>query len=131
MSNDSNTERARLEDQVRGYFGGHPVHFQYHEMQGLVQLDLTTENPRHRQNFLFHQSTGAHAIQALEDMLDYIREHRALEPTYTIQWRAFGEPELQTSYFSAPNVMAALDKFFYGRDVHSITVFSINLNPLS
>ena len=94
-------------------------------------MALITENPRHNQRFLFHQSEGATDIQALEEMLEYIREHRALEPSYTIQWRAFGDAELHTSYFSAPNVLAALDKFFYGRDVHSITVFSVNLNPIS
>lgn len=131
MSNDFSTEQERLEEQVRMYFGAHPPLFQYAEEGGLVRLALMTENPRHSQQFLFHQSTGANAIQALESMLEYIREHRAQEPTYTIQWRAFGEAELHTSYFSAPNILGAMDKFFHGRDLHAITVFSVMLNPLS
>jgi hypothetical protein len=131
MSNNLSTEKDHLEDQVRTYFGSTPPTFQYHVSGGLTQLDLMTTNPRHQQEFLFHQSTGANPIQALESLLEYIREHRALEPTYTIQWRAFDASELNTSYFSAPNILGALDKFFHGRDVHSITVFSVTLNPLS
>jgi hypothetical protein len=131
MSNDFSTEQERLEAQVANYFGAMPPRFDYTVEGGLTHLALMTNNPRHNQEFLFHQSSGAHAVQALESMLEYIREHRALEPTYTIQWRAFNETELHTSYFSAPNIMGALDKFFHGRDVHAITVFSVTLNPLS
>lgn len=131
MSIDPRTEQQRLEDVIRAYFLPHAPHFEYEARGGAVHLALITENPRHNQRFLFHSTEGASAVQALEAMRDYIREHRALEPSYTLQWRAFGDPELHTSYFSAPNILAALDKFFYGRDVHSITVFSVNLNPLS
>ena len=131
MSNDFVTEQERLEGQVRTYFGAHPPLFKYEEDGGVVHLALMTENPRHNQQFLFHKSSGANAIQALESLLEYVREHRAQEPTYTIQWRAFSETELHTSYFSAPNILGALDKFFHGRDVHAITVFSVTLNPLS
>ncbi len=131
MSNDFVTEQDRLENQVRTYFGALPPLFQYNEVGGVVHLALMTENPRHNQQFLFHKSSGANAIQALESLLEYIREHRSQEPTYTIQWRAFGESELHTSYFSAPNILGALDKFFHGRDLHAITVFSVTLNPLS
>lgn len=131
MSNDFVTEQDRLENQVRTYFGALPPLFQYEEVGGVVHLALMTENPRHNQQFLFHKSSGANAIQALESLLEYIREHRSQEPTYTIQWRAFGESELHTSYFSAPNILGALDKFFHGRDLHAITVFSVTLNPLS
>lgn len=131
MSNDFSTEQERLEALVSNYFGALPPAFEYLVEGGVTALALMTENPRHNQHFLFHKSTGANAIQALEAMLEYIRDHRALEPTYTIQWRAFGETELHTSYFSAPNILGALDKFFHGRDVHTITVFSVTLNPMS
>jgi len=131
MTSDPRTEQVRLEDAVRAYFLPHAPRFDYVEQNGRVSLALVTENPRHNQRFLFHQTEGATAVQALEALLAYIREHRALEPSYTIQWRAFDDPELHTSYFSAPTILSALDKFFYGRGVHSITVFSVNLNPLS
>ena len=131
MTSDPRTEQERLQDGISAYFVPHAPHFAFEQREGKVHLALITENPRHNQRFLFHQSEGATDIQALEEMLEYIREHRALEPSSTIQWRAFGDAELHTSYFSAPNVLAALDKFFYGRDVHSITVFSVNLNPIS
>jgi hypothetical protein len=131
MNLDQQTEKQRLEQTVIAYFAPQPPEFKYDRVGGVVTLSLMTSNPRHSQRFLFHQCQGANEVQALEEMLSYIREHRALEPTYTVQWRAFGEQELHTSYFSAPNVLMALDKFFYGRDVHAVTVFSVMLNPLS
>ena len=51
-------------------------------------------------------------------MLDYTQTHRDRELSYTIQWRVAGETELHTSYFSAGNILMALDKFFAGRDPH-------------
>lgn len=131
MESDSLNENKRLEELIARYFGSSHPDFQYEIIGGLTALILTTSNPRHQQRFLFHKTEGASKKQALEEMLDYIREHRSSEPTYTVQWRTFGETELQTSYFSAPNILGALDKFFYGRDLHTITVFSVTLNPLS
>ncbi len=130
-TNDPEGEIQRLEEAVMKTFGAVAPSLDYSEMNGVVELTVTTSNPRHQQRFLFHRSNGATKRQALEDMLDYIREHRGAEPTYTIQWRAFGDTELHTSYFSAPNILGALDKFFFGRDLHVITVFSVTLNPLS
>lgn len=130
-SMDTAAEVARLEEAIAKYFGASVPNFEYTEADGVVQLAVTTANPRHQQRFLFHKTSGASQRQALEDMLDYIRDHRGAEPTYTIQWRTFGDVELHTSYFSAPNILGALDKFFYGRDLHTITVFSVTLNPLS
>jgi len=130
-SMDTAAEITRLEEAIAKYFGSSTPNFESKEEDGVVHLAVTTANPRHQQRFLFHRTSGATKRQALEDMLDYIRDHRGAEPTYTIQWRAFGDLELHTSYFSAPNILGALDKFFYGRDLHTITVFSVTLNPLS
>jgi hypothetical protein len=38
---------------------------------------------------------------------------------------------LNTSYFRASNVVDALQKLYYGRDMNTITVFSVVLNPVS
>ena len=38
---------------------------------------------------------------------------------------------LHTSYFSAKNILGALDKLYFDRDPNTITVFSVNLNPLA
>jgi len=131
MNSDPRTEQQRLEATVAAYFAPQSPDFQFEHVGGVVRLALITSSPRHTQRFLFHRSEGATEVQALEAMLDYIREHRDLEPTYTVQWRALGESELHTSYFSAPNIQVALDKFFYGRDLHAVTVYSVMLNPLS
>jgi len=48
-----------------------------------------------------------------------------------LQWSARGDRELQTSYFRAHNVYEALDKLYFSRDLNTITVFSVVLNPSS
>ena len=128
----ANSENAeRIENEIKGYFGTHQIEFIEEKKEGVIDVALVTTNAQHGQKFLFHKSKGAYRQQALEALLDYIREHKAKECTYTIQWRAINEKELHTSYFCAPNILAALEKFFFGRDVHSITVFSVSLNPIS
>tara|TARA_Y100000739_G_C20575164_1_gene449868 strand:+ start:333 stop:725 length:393 start_codon:yes stop_codon:yes gene_type:complete len=122
---------GRIENEIREYFGTHQVEFIEEKIEGVVEIALVTTSSHHGQKFLFHKSRGAYRQQALESLLDYIREHKAKECVFTIQWRALKDKELNTSYFSAPNIQAALDKFFFGRDLHSITVFSVSLNPLS
>ena len=129
IANSENTER--VENEIRGYFGTHQIEFIEERLEGVIEVALVTTSSHHGQKFLFHKACGAFRQQALESLLDYIREHKAKECTYTIQWRALNETDLHTSYFSAPNIQAALDKFFFGRDLHSITVFSVSLNPIS
>jgi hypothetical protein len=67
----------------------------------------------------------------LGKMLAYVQRYRDIESSYTIQWQARGDKELQTSYFRAHNVYEALDKLYYGRDLNTITVFNVVLNPSS
>ena len=123
--------KKRIENEIRGYFGNHQINFIEEKLEGIVEIALVTTSAHHGKKFLFHKTRGAYRQQALESLLDYISEHKAKECVYTVQWRAMNETELHTSYFSAPNIQAALDKFFFGRDLHSITVFSVSLNPIS
>ena len=127
----SNENTERIENEIRGYFGTHQVEFIEEKLEGIIEVALATTSAHHGQKFLFHKCRGAYRQQALESLLDYIREHKAKESVFTIQWRAINDDELHTSYFCAPNIQAALDKFFFGRDLHSITVFSVSLNPIS
>ena len=128
----ANSEKTkRIENEIRGYFGNHQINFIEEKLEGIVEIALVTTSAHHGKKFLFHKTRGAYRQQAIESLLDYIREHKAKECVYTVQWRAMNETELHTSYFSAPNIQAALDKFFFGRDLHSITVFSVSLNPIS
>ena len=129
IANSENTER--IENEIKRYFGTHQVEFIEENQEGVIEVALVTTNAQHGQKFLFHKSKGAYRQQALVALLDYIREHKAKECTYTIQWRAINDKVLHTSYFCAPNIQAALEKFFFGRDVHSISVFSVSLNPIS
>jgi hypothetical protein len=92
---------------------------------------LITINPKHNQAFLFQSVTAAEKVDTLKKMLDYVRHTKEKENSYTIQWVANSEKELHTSYFRASNVMDALQKLYYGRDMNTITVFSVVLNPIS
>lgn len=124
---------ARLEREIQQYLGLEPaqLQFEFRELEGLTRLDLITMNPRHEQSFLFRYETGRDKVQCLEKMLAYVRSYRDTESSYTLQWRARGDRELQTSYFRAHNMYEALDKLYFDRDLNTITVFSVVLNPSS
>ena len=100
IASSENTER--IENEIRGYFGTQQIEFIEERLEGVIEVALVTTSSHHGQKFLFHKSRGAYRQQALEALLDYIREHKAKECTYTLQWRAINEVELHTSYFSAP-----------------------------
>lgn len=130
---DKNIEIARLQGEIENYIGLGPgsIVFDYEEVDQLTELRVITVNPRHRQSFLFHITAGRDKVEALKEMVDYVKSYKEKESSYTIQWRIKGEDHLNTSYFSAKNVLGALDKLYHGRDANSITVFSVILNPIS
>ena len=126
-------EAARIQQEIKDYLGlrSSDLVFEYGSVDGKVKLDLITINPRHNQAFLFHSETGSDKVDALRKMLSYVQRYKEKENSYTIQWVVKGGKELHTSYFKAPNVMDALQKLYYGRDMNTITVFSVVLNPIS
>lgn len=130
---DKNIEIAGIQQEIEKYIGLGPgsIVFDFDEVDRNVELRVITVNPRHRQSFLFHQTSGRDKVEALKEMMEYLKKYKAKESSYTIQWRIKGEDHLNTSYFSAKNVLGALDKLYYGRDPNSITVFSIILNPMT
>ena len=130
---DIHVEAARIQQEIKDYLGlrTSDLVFEYSTIEGKVKLDLITVNPRHNQAFLFHSETGAEKVDALKKMLAYVQKYKEKENSYTIQWVAKGETELHTSYFRAGNILDALQKLYYGRDMNTITVFSVVLNPIS
>ncbi|HLT74812.1 MAG TPA: hypothetical protein VKZ68_06990 [Ohtaekwangia sp.] len=130
---DIHVEAARIQQEIKDYLGlrTSDLVFEYSTIDGKVKLDLITVNPRHNQAFLFHSETGAEKVDALKKMLAYVQKYKEKENSYTIQWVAKGETELHTSYFRAGNILDALQKLYYGRDMNTITVFSVVLNPIS
>ena len=126
-------EAARIQQEVKNYLGlrTSDLVFEYSAQDGKIKLDLITINPRHNQAFLFHSETGTDKLDALRKMLDYVQNYKEKENSYTIQWVAKTDKELHTSYFKASNIMDALQKLYYGRDMNTITVFSVVLNPVS
>ncbi len=134
MTRDRNLEIARLQKEIGDHIGAgqNSLVFNFEEGQGgSCKLFLITINPRHNQSFLFHATEGPEKLEALRNMLDYVRTYKERTSSYTVQWSAKGDNSLQTSYFRAKNVLEALDKLFYDRDPNSITVFSVILNPIS
>jgi hypothetical protein len=133
-SQDIHVEVARLQREIKNHLGlsSNALNFEYTQLDGgKAKLDLITINPRHNQSFLFHTETGYDKVDVLKKMLEYVRDFREKESSYTIQWIANGEKELHTSYFRASGVYSALDKLYYGRDMNQITVFSVVLNPVA
>jgi hypothetical protein len=130
---DSNVELAKLQNDILEHLGlsQENVIFEFVSVENKVRLDLITINPKHQQSFLFHQEVGVDKVDAAHKMLDYVRSYKEKENSYTIQWMKRGDLELQTSYFRANNVYGALDKLNYGRDMNTITVYSVVLNPVS
>lgn len=130
---DMHVEAARIQQEIKDYLGlrTSDLIFEYSPLEGKIKLDLITINPRHNQAFLFHSETGMDKVEALKKMLSYVQNYKEKEHSYTIQWVAKGEKELHTSYFRAGNIMDALQKLYYGRDMNTITVFSVVLNPIS
>ncbi len=133
MTLDKNIEMANLQLEIGSYIGlgQNSLIFHFDEGPNRVILRLITANPRHNQSFLFHTTEGANKVEALRHMLEYVRNYKEAESSYTIQWSLKGENQLQTSYFRAKNILSALDKLYFDRDPNSITVFSVTLNPLS
>ena len=126
-------EAARIQQEIKDYLGlrTSDIVFEYSINEGKTRLDLITINPRHNQAFLFHSEVGLDKIEVLKKMLNYVQSYKEKESSYTIQWVAKGGKELHTSYFKAANIMDALQKLYYGRDMNTITVFSVVLNPIS
>ena len=126
-------EAARIQQEIKDYLGlrTSDLVFEYTNVEGKVRLDLITINPRHNQAFLFHSETGSDKVDALKKMLSYVQSYKEKENSSTIQWVVKGGKELHTSYFKAGNIMDALQKLYYGRDMNTITVFSVVLNPIS
>lgn len=126
-------EAARIQQEIKDYLGlrSSDLVFEYTYPDGRVKLDLITVNPRHNQAFLFHIENGSDKVEALKKMLAYVQSYKEKENSYTIQWVVKGGKDLHTSYFRAGNVLDALQKLYYGRDMNTITVFSVVLNPIS
>ncbi len=129
---DIHVEAARLQKSIEEYLGieGSLI-FDYLTEENKIKLNLITINTRHNQSFLFHSLLGVDKIDALQKMLEYVKNFREKESSYTVQWRTKTDKELQTSYFRARNMYEALDKLYYHRDVNSITVYSIVMNPMA
>ena len=127
-------EEEKLKSDIQSFLGGldtNSLNFDFIPNENKVQLNLMTQNPRHHQSFLFHAVIGYDNVDALKRMLEYVKQYKVSETSFTIQWSEKDSKELITSYFRARNLPEAIDKFLFGRDVNSRIIFSVVLNPLS
>ncbi|UZR93218.1 hypothetical protein [Chondrinema litorale] len=131
-STDFHVEIARIQTAIEKHLGmeGNLI-FDFTNTENNIKLNLITVNPRHNQSFLFHSVIGLDKIEALNKMLEYVKKYKEEESSYTIQWRIIGDKDLHTSYFRAKNMYDALDKLYYNRDINSISVYSIVMNPVT
>jgi hypothetical protein len=133
MTIDKNIEIAHLQSEISKYIGlgENSLVFHFEEQGRSTVLRLITVNPRHNQSFLFHTVESASKVESLRLMLEYVKNYKEEESSFTIQWTVKGDNNLHTSYFRAKNILSALDKLYYDRDPNSITVFSVMMNPIS
>ncbi len=131
MTTDVHVAAAKLQKAIEEHLGvdGGGLVFDFSHEANQVKLNLITVNPRHNQSFLFHTEVGTDRLDALTKMLDYLKKYRDKENTYTIQWRSGKAGELHTSYFRARHIYEALDKLYFGRDLATITVYNVAMNP--
>ena len=124
---------SQIEDKIANSLSikSNQLIFEYHEMPDYVDLDLFTVNEVHKQQFFFHSTEGRDKIEALELMLKYANNKLFIEDSFTIQWKIKGDTEIHQSHFRAINMMDALDKFYFGRSISSIVIYSIVLNPIA
>ena len=129
-ASEQNIEINRLQKEIEKYIAlkQSNIIFDFHNQ---IVLDVVTVNPRHHQSFLFHSTEGSTKVEALTKMLNYIKEYKDKESSYTIQWSLKDKQELHTSYFMANNIMMAIEKCFYGNDPSSMVIFSVVLNPIT
>jgi hypothetical protein len=130
---DNNIVIKDLEIEISKHLGIHLENliFDFEVLANGCNLNLITINPQHKQSFLFKSIQADNKISALNSMLKYVKEYKDIEQSFTIQWSLKNENELHTSYFRAGNIFQALEKFSFGRDMNSIIVFSVVLNPIS
>lgn len=131
MSSDIHVEVARIQKDIEDYLvvQGSLI-FDYQDEEGKTRLNLITVNKRHNQSFLFHSELGVDKTDALRKMQEYVRGFKT-KSSFTIQWVSPDHKELQTSYFRGRNIYEALDKLYFGRDVNTITVYSVVMNPVT
>jgi hypothetical protein len=107
------------------------LEFGYYKDGEKSVLNLVTISERHNQKFLFHRATGFGEMDVAMKMLDYVKNHRRIKNSYTIQWSLADEHELHTSYFRGKDIYDVLDKFYFGKDINSTIIFHLSLNPVA
>ena len=132
MNADDTLKTINAEKEIQQYLGqdsSHIVNFKYEFRDGKMHVYVETINPKYNQMFLFHSEVGIDKQDALQKMLDYVKNARDKEDSFTFQWCPTGERGVRTSYFSGTSIEEALAKFRYGRDRNKTTIFLISLNP--
>ena len=130
---DVHIELAKIQKEIEEHLGleKDTMVFEFSQVDGNARLNLITINPRHHQSFLFHSVTAYDRLEALTKMLNYVKNVKDKENHYTVQWMTRIDSELHTSYFRASSIYNALDKLYFSRDMNTITVFSVVLNPIT
>jgi len=133
MQPELNKELEKIHEEIGKMLGleRELLSFNYSGNDGKTILELATKNPRHQQTFLYHTTTGFGEMDALSKMEEYVKEHKNIKSSYTIQWAMTDNNELHTSYFTGKTIYEVLDKFYYGKAITGTIIFNISLNPLS
>lgn len=95
------------------------------------EVRAMTLNPKTNESFLMFKATGITQEKALENILDYVKNHRVTYYSHTILWSNKRDNKMNTSYFYAKDAFEALTKFYHGKNREDYNVFEVKMNPIS
>lgn len=123
-------EKYKLESEIRELIfddNRNSAHFEYSDHGHLgVNVKLVTLNKKTNATFLLTEMVSTTEIEALQNILKYLSEDRY--HSFTIKWYEKGIPtdRPNKSKFRAQNIIAAIEKFYYGRNKDSLVIYSIS-----
>jgi len=123
----------KLEHDIASFISkdnGATVHFNYKtDSNGWVVYAFTV-NAESKEVFLLKSAKNFVKKDALEEILEYVKTQKGLNP-FTVIWAKAGSTKTETSYFHCHDVVDVVKKFFEKKEVANYVVYSIKLNPSS
>lgn len=139
-SSETLLKELELEAEIRNELSDVTVYFDFvwRDSSGMPSLSVITISRVHGQRFLFHKTYSSTTnenskVYCLEAMLRYIKsDYKKNLLHYTIEWAPKSDTRvIQTSWFHGSSLLEIMDKFYYLKNPHEISVFDIRLNPES
>ena len=103
----------------------------------IVSLHILTFNPIHGTKFLMYKDQrridryimveDRVKIEMLGKGLDYIRNQESDYLNYMVEWNYKNGDKTKISYFRGKSLEDIMEKFYYGKSMHSIVVYKMEM----